>query len=241
MSLSIRNAAANARQDNDNGGESTSSYCQSEEGHFEITNTENFSIKPFTCWDNFVIPIGSYFTCFGKFFGCCWNVLQLISCCLFNPHGSNFERAHIVFLDWISFINLLWLKTDKCIVLLNIKIELLTEFSLINWVLWWCRVLKVSFSRSSWVNFWLSQNCNILIETILFSLNNDVTISLISGYMIFTVPVFGCSVWSWLIFTPGPLSFGPYSIFTIFRSSYCDENIFLSWAFIFSLWAGPLL
>jgi len=131
MSLSVRNAAANASRYKNNGNHSTNSYNQSKESDFEITNFESTSIKPFTCWYNFVIPILSFFTCFRGKFDCGWNVFQLVSCCSCNPLGSNSELTHVIFFNWIRFIDCLWCETDKSI-LCHWNIEFLTEFSLID-------------------------------------------------------------------------------------------------------------
>jgi len=66
-------------------------------------------------------------------------------------------------------------------------------------------------------------------------LNNKESSTFCCGDVIFTIPVFGVSCWSLLLFTPREFLCYPSGV------GSCDQNIFLEWTFVFSLWAGPAL
>jgi hypothetical protein len=134
MSLSVRDEAANQRHNNNNSSKSTSSDGQSKECNFKITNCESFSIIPFSCWYNFIIPIGFFFTWFCLIFCFFWNIFLFISSCSCNPLSSNSELTHVILFDWISCIHSFRLEANENIILCCINEELLTELSLINWV-----------------------------------------------------------------------------------------------------------
>lgn len=145
-------------------------------------------------------------------------------------------------LDWIFWVVLLRLESDEYVILAGIKVEFLTELSLVYRVLSWsgglgCHLIYQVGLGGVGTDLWLSHNRHIFIETVLFHLDYQVPASDVgwSLHLVLTVPVSGISGWSWLVFTPCEHSVDPL----IFLSS--DENIFLGWTFISSLWTGPVL
>jgi hypothetical protein len=97
--------------------------------------------------------------------------------------------SHIVLFDRVFSINLLWFETNESIVS-NWNVELLTELSLIDnfFVIF---ILQEVLGEINFLDLWLRQDGNVLIETVLFGLNNDETCYLFDGggNVIFTVPV----------------------------------------------------
>lgn len=147
-----------------------------------------------------------------------------------------------MFLNWILWVVSFRLESNKDIVLPGIEVEFLTELSLVHRVLGWSGafgwhlIYQVGLGGVG-TNLWLGHNRHGLIETVLLHLDDQVTILCVGWSLdvVLAVPVSGVSGWSWLVFTPCKLSIDPL----IFLSS--DENIFLCWTFVRSLWTGPVL